>query len=61
MVFGDIDVVEHLDWVIRVCNEVGLLYMEPLWRLDCLKIFKDFVGLGFEAIVVSARADLLGA
>jgi len=61
IVFGDIDIVEHIDWVIRVCNEVGVLYMEPLWRLDRLQILKEFVGLGFEAVVVSAEADLFGA
>ena len=61
IVFGDIDIVEHIDWVIRVCNEVGVLYMEPLWRLDRVRILKEFVGLGFEAIVVSARADIFGS
>jgi len=61
IVFGDIDIVEHIDWVIKVCNEAGVLYMEPLWRLDRLQILKEFVGLGFEAIVVSAKADLFRA
>ena len=61
IVFGDIDIVEHIDWVIRVCNEVGVLYMEPLWRLDRVRILKEFVGLGFEAIVVSTRADIFGS
>jgi len=43
VVFGDIDIAEHLDWVIRVCNEVGVLYMEPLWRLDREQILNEFV------------------
>jgi uncharacterized protein (TIGR00290 family) len=60
MVFGDIDIAEHLDWVIRVCNEVGVLYMEPLWRLDREQILNEFVSAGFEAVVVSARADIFG-
>jgi len=60
IVFGDIDVPEHLDWVVRVCNEVGALYMEPLWRLDREQILREFVCAGFEAIVVNAGADVFG-
>ncbi len=61
IVFGDIDVAEHLDWVVKVCNEAGALYMEPLWRLDRGRVLEEFVSAGFEAIVVSARADIFGA
>jgi diphthine-ammonia ligase len=59
-VFGDIDISEHLDWVIRVCNEVGILYMEPLWHLDRVQILKEFINAGFEAIIVNAKADIFG-
>jgi uncharacterized protein (TIGR00290 family) len=59
-VFGDIDISEHLDWVIRACNEVGILYMEPLWHLDRVQILKEFINAGFEAIIVNAKADIFG-
>jgi uncharacterized protein (TIGR00290 family) len=61
IVFGDIDVMDHLNWVIRVCNDVGILYMEPLWRLDRKQILNEFINAGFEAIVVSAKADIFGS
>jgi len=60
IVFGDIDVSEHLDWVVRVCNDVGILYMEPLWHLDRKQILEDFINAGFRAIVVNIKADIFG-
>jgi len=60
VVFGDIDIYEHLDWVVRVCNDVGILYMEPLWHINRERILKEFINAGFEAIVVNAKADIFG-
>jgi uncharacterized protein (TIGR00290 family) len=59
-IFGDIHVQEHLDWVRRVCNEVGIVAVEPLWGLGCEAILTDFVNAGFEAILVNVRADIFG-
>jgi len=61
IVFGDIDIYDHLDWVVRVCNDVGVLYMEPLWHLDRNQILEEFVYAGFKAIVVNVKADIFGA
>ena len=59
-VFGDIDIQEHKDWVNRVCNEMGIIAMEPLLGLNPLQILNDFIDEGFEAIVVNVKADLFG-
>jgi diphthine-ammonia ligase len=59
MVFGDIYLQEHRDWVERVCGELGIEAIEPLWNKDTEKIFTDFINTGFEAIIVSARAELI--
>ena len=59
-VFGDIDLDEHREWVERVCGEVDIKPYSPLWGESQDKIMRDFVGLGFEAIVVATKADLLG-
>jgi len=59
-VFGDIDVQEHKDWVDRICNELGIKPVMPLWGLDPKRILTDFIDEGFEAIVVMVKADLLG-
>jgi uncharacterized protein (TIGR00290 family) len=59
-VFGDIDVQDHKEWVNRVCSEVGIIPMEPLWGLNPEQILTDFMNEGFEAIVVNVKADLFG-
>ncbi|MFC1864901.1 diphthine--ammonia ligase [Chloroflexota bacterium] len=59
-VFGDIDFNEHRQWVDRVCQEAEIIPHLPLWGLSQEKIMRDFIGLGFEAIVVATKADLLG-
>ncbi len=59
-VFGDIDVEEHLQWIHRVCQEVNITPHLPLWGESQDKIIRDFIELGFEAIVVTTKADLLG-
>ena len=59
-VFGDVDVQGHKDWVDRVCSEVGITPIEPLWGLNPEHILADFIDKGFEAIVVNAKADLFG-
>ena len=59
-VFGDIDFNEHRQWIERVCHEVDVTPHLPLWGESQDKIMKDFINLGFEAIVVATRADLLG-
>lgn len=59
-VFGDIDFEEHRQWVERVCQEVDIVPHLPLWEESQGKILRDFIDLGFEAIVVATKADLLG-
>jgi len=58
MVFGDIYLQEHKDWVERVCGELGIEAVEPLWGQEPRKILLEFIEAGFEATVVSAKADL---
>jgi len=59
IVFGDIYVQEHKDWVERVCGELGIEAIEPLWNKSTEKIFTDFIDADFEAIIVSAKAELI--
>lgn len=58
MVFGDIYLLEHQNWVERVCGEIGIIPIEPLWNLKPKNIATDFINLGFKAVVVSAKAEL---
>ena len=59
MVFGDIYLQEHLDWVERVCGDIGIEAVEPLWGRDTKEIGADFIDSGFEAVIVSAKSDLI--
>ena len=60
-VFGDIDLDEHRQWIEGVCQPVKITPYLPLWGQSQEKVLSDFIDLGFEAIVVATRADLLGA
>ena len=59
-VFGDIDLNEHRQWIERVCQQVEMTPYLPLWGQSQKTVLNDFIGLGFEAIVVAAKADLFG-
>ncbi len=59
-VFGDIDFNEHRQWVDRVCHESGMTSHLPLWLNDQAELVREFIKLGFEAVVVTTKADLLG-
>lgn len=54
-VFGDIDLVEHREWVERVCSDLGIEPIIPLWGLDPEDILLAFIEEGFEAMVVATR------
>jgi len=60
MVFGDIYTQEHRDWIERVCAEVGLTPILPLWGRAPERILEEFMEAGFAAVVISAKADIFG-
>lgn len=57
-VFGHIET--HKNLVDRICSDLDIELILPLWKHDSEQILTDFIDGGFEAIVVSAKADLLG-
>ncbi len=60
VVFGDIDLQEHREWNERVCGEIGIEPILPLWGWDAERVVADLIEVGFEAIVVAVKADLMG-
>jgi len=60
MVFGDVHLDEHREWVERVCGELGVIAVEPLWGDDPVALLHEFVDAGFRALVVSAMAEHFG-
>ncbi len=59
IVFGDIYLQEHKDWIDKVCGELQVKSVMPLWGEDTKRLIKEFVQVGFKAIVVSINADFL--
>lgn len=57
MVFGDIYLDEHKEWVERVCKDLDITALEPLWNDSPSKLIEEFIEFGFKAIVVSCQAD----
>jgi diphthine-ammonia ligase len=57
MVFGDIYLDEHKEWVDRVCSDLKIQPLEPLWNNATVDLLKEFIDAGFKAIVVSCQAD----
>ncbi|MBU4345822.1 MAG: diphthine--ammonia ligase [Candidatus Omnitrophica bacterium] len=57
MVFGDIYLEEHKNWVERVCKDLNITPIEPLWNTSASNLLEEFIDLGFKAVVVSCQAD----
>ncbi len=52
VVFGDIYIEDHRRWVERVCREIGLEALEPLWGADSLENALRAVGMGVKAMII---------
>ena len=61
LVTGDISEVplHEEGWLNRICREIGLKPIKPLWNLDTKQIFCEFINSGFEAVVVRVNTKLL--
>ncbi|MEM2968967.1 MAG: diphthine--ammonia ligase [Candidatus Bathyarchaeia archaeon] len=62
IVTGDVfDVAVHeAGWLDRICGEVGLTPVKPLWHRDTTQILQEFINAGFRAVLVRVKTDLLG-
>ena len=60
LVTGDIHLQEHKDWIDRVCGEIGMKAVLPLWQMDTSQLLTDFIEAGFKAVVVSVKAEFFG-
>jgi diphthine-ammonia ligase len=62
IVTGDVyDVALHeAGWLDRVCKEVDLTPVKPLWHRDTQQILNEFINEGFKATVVRVKTDVLG-
>jgi diphthine-ammonia ligase len=62
IVTGDVyDVALHeAGWLDRVCKEVGLTPVKPLWHRDTQQILNEFISDCFKATVVRVKTVVLG-
>ncbi|MCW3982502.1 MAG: diphthine--ammonia ligase [Candidatus Bathyarchaeota archaeon] len=60
LVTGDIyEVAGHEEgWLNRICKEVGLVPVKPLWMGDTKQIYLDYLKTGFKATVVRTNREL---
>lgn len=58
-VFGDIDLEEHRAWVEKVCSRVSLGAFLPLWGQSHRDLALEFISLGFEAVIVAVKEEIL--
>jgi uncharacterized protein (TIGR00290 family) len=59
IVFGDIDIQEHRDWDERICNELKVEPILPLWGQERGLLLENFIKMGFKAVIVTVNAKLL--
>lgn len=59
MIFGDIYLEPHKEWVDRTCGELGIEPVEPLWERKSEDIIADFMDAGFETIIASGNQKLI--
>jgi diphthine-ammonia ligase len=57
-VFGHIETHDRL--VNRICHDLNIRLLLPLWKQDSEKIVREITGAGFEVLIVSARDSLMG-
>ncbi len=61
VVFGDIMFDEHRQWAERLCEGAGMTAIEPLWGESTDALFDEWIVSGADAVIVTARAQLLDA
>lgn len=60
LVLGDIFLQDCYTWAKEICDELKIELIEPLWKKSSEEIMEDFINSGFEAVIVSTQANLLG-
>lgn len=58
-IFGDIYLMEHRTWIERVCTELEIKPIFPLWKNDTNLLLKEFIDAGFKALTVAVNTDML--
>ena len=57
-IFGHIQTHDRL--VERICDDLGIELLMPIWKMDSSEIINELIDSGFEVVLVGAKADLFG-
>ena len=60
LVCGDIHLAGCKEWVENTCKKAGVSSVEPLWGFKPIDLTNEFINSGFQTIIVSTQAKLLG-
>jgi diphthine-ammonia ligase len=58
-IFGDIDLIQHKEWVERVCADCNIMPILPLWNKKREELLNTFIKDGFRALIVAVDAQVL--
>lgn len=58
-VFGDIYLMEHRTWIERVCSDMNIEAIFPLWGNNTSDLLHEFIKAGFKALTVSVHSQML--
>ena len=58
-VFGDINLVEHRQWIEKISERCGINYNLPLWLMEERSVSEELIRRGGKAMLVAIRSDLV--
>ncbi len=58
-IFGDIYLMEHRTWIERVCAEMDIVPIFPLWENNTRLLLKEFIDAGFKTLTVAVNTNML--
>jgi len=59
VIFGDIFLEEHREWTLRVCEELGVRALSPLYGEEEKELMMEFLDAGFKSMIVCVKVDKL--
>jgi uncharacterized protein (TIGR00290 family) len=61
IVFGDIYLQEHKDWIDKVCGELEVEAILPLWGRETKELSLEIIDAGFKAVIVAVKLECMGS
>lgn len=58
-VFGDINLIEHREWIEKMSERCGIDFNLPLWLMEERAVSEELINRGGRAMIVAIRRDLV--